>query len=938
MAQLQSDAASHSFSAQATDLHSIATMTFAGLTGRIARLGFLSSGIGRLFGSNFQNLGSHLVGLGFEAAAFEGMNRSFSPLPSSASFAQNWTHHFINFSTFRFVGFLGGHSPAAIQHLTQSFAMVAGHQVAGLFGLEEVSHESFAAQMLKASVSVVQIQMGSSLAHFISGGIIQSVERKLEARMSVSENSSSFNSQTVPTFRTESIEDQALAHLARIESLPTPQAQIREKIKMEGRAVLPTENPPSAYALVVRSLDFDHLRNLLPEIPAGHIRLYRGQEPKLAATEDLAIANSDVQAAFVFRNAHKLALSSPVNERLKNALRPYDIRPTRDFSSMWATAHKYGSAVGGRLFYIDITVTEFEGLTQRDAGVLIGYGDALPLATEFWNRIVEIVHEPLILHPRPELASFTQTQVHLPWSYDAATYSRLFEEAWDQGKDFPTQFTLRELGAELPEGAFTASHVIVYSGGEHTYWTVNRQGILNTWKSGEKIYISPTENQLGREVRLGDVQLVAAGEYLHLVDEERGVFVSVKVREMPCRPGVAERFWNQHESEVESRIDAFLQHFPDPEDPAAARERLRVMERSFCTSLCDRLERISTQHGLGDKPVILFDVDETILKRISKKDFIRPSLALLLSFLRAEFPQLKFGIASSRLSNWEQMEEGCFSQADWREVEGFFERDLLFTLSEDPRNTYEGRPTPLNDASSWNESRRDRFYNEDFAALVDNYLAHAQVFEAAIRQRVTSEAKAQGRELMDWERDEPFDLEEARESLYSSLGVSVEQSLRDLPLETLLFKLSSRLRDQNQFEGAETIAPIEHPHENLRKSFQAEIPSKAEFEAKKRENQSLSSIDDNDSAEDFRTFLSAQTGEGDYSFNLTKLSAGRVLLDQNRASCCLVVDAAFRHELFALFDAAGNTEPNPYTLLGIRRYQHRLWMINSGEEGCFSVY
>ncbi len=47
-----------------------------------------------------------------------------------------------------------------------------------------------------------------------------------------------------------------------------------------------------------------------------------------------------------------------------------------------------------------------------------------------------------------------------------------------------------------------------------------------------------------------------------------------------------------------------MQQIPTGTDPAATRERLRVMERSFCTSLCDRLERIS------------------------KKDYLRPSLPL----------------------------------------------------------------------------------------------------------------------------------------------------------------------------------------------------------------------------------------------------------------------------------------------------------------------
>lgn len=155
-------------------------MTFAGLVGRISRLGFLSSGASRLFGPYFQNFASHAFSLGMEAAAFEGLHRAFSPFGTHESFRQSCTAHFINFSTFRLVGALGGSSSSLAQHFTQSFAMVAGHQVAGVLGVEEKARGSFSEQMLLASISTAQIQVGSMLGAAVTGHRLASLERHWE--------------------------------------------------------------------------------------------------------------------------------------------------------------------------------------------------------------------------------------------------------------------------------------------------------------------------------------------------------------------------------------------------------------------------------------------------------------------------------------------------------------------------------------------------------------------------------------------------------------------------------------------------------------------------------------------------------------------------------------------------------------------------------------
>ncbi|GEM_PF-4561617 len=176
-AQIQIDSFVGSFSREASNSFSIASMTFAGLAGRFARMGLLAAG-SRL---PLRNLLSHLGSIGVEAASFEGMIRmGEGGRRAGDSFWHNGAHHFINFSTFRFVGILAHTPHFFIQHLSQSIAMVAGHQMASALGLEERSPDSFAQQLLEASLSTLQIQAGSELGNKLSGGRIQMLENHLE--------------------------------------------------------------------------------------------------------------------------------------------------------------------------------------------------------------------------------------------------------------------------------------------------------------------------------------------------------------------------------------------------------------------------------------------------------------------------------------------------------------------------------------------------------------------------------------------------------------------------------------------------------------------------------------------------------------------------------------------------------------------------------------
>ncbi len=234
---LQLDAALATFSDQATHAQSIGNMTFAGLIGRMSRLGFLSSGAARLLGPHFQNFASQVFSLGMEAAAFEGLNRAFSSFETHESFRQSWTAHFTNFSTFRLVGALGGSSSALTQHFTQSFAMVAGHQVAGVLGVEEKPRGSLSEQILQASIATAQIQVGSVLGHFISGNHFHSLERKWEQQISIVASRSPSHSRILPTWRAEASEFRAeiAKWEARIRETPTgtpPEMTLSNGVKL----------------------------------------------------------------------------------------------------------------------------------------------------------------------------------------------------------------------------------------------------------------------------------------------------------------------------------------------------------------------------------------------------------------------------------------------------------------------------------------------------------------------------------------------------------------------------------------------------------------------------------------------------------------------------------------------------------------------------------
>ncbi len=174
--QLQLDAALDSFASQSTDIFSIASMTAAGLVGKLARLGILSA-FSRISASGvpLQIFISHLGSVAAEAATITGINLGQGRGPAHT---EEFFKNFINFGGFRLFHISTQNS--VVQHFVQSAALMAGHQISASLGLEEVSQKSFAEQFFDANLTTLQISVGGRLSAEITGGKLQNLERNLE--------------------------------------------------------------------------------------------------------------------------------------------------------------------------------------------------------------------------------------------------------------------------------------------------------------------------------------------------------------------------------------------------------------------------------------------------------------------------------------------------------------------------------------------------------------------------------------------------------------------------------------------------------------------------------------------------------------------------------------------------------------------------------------
>jgi len=171
--QNQVDHLVETFTDQATNPKTLAAMVGGGLAGRLTRLSTFSLASSLLPEGNatFSLLArgsSYAMGLAGESAAFTGINRGFiladGQLPTQ-SFGTEWLNSAISLGSLRFFGKVGEGQSPLFQHLMADTGMVASHQVASLFKLEEKPEGDLFSQFLNAEAMNWQMKAGMGLVH-----------------------------------------------------------------------------------------------------------------------------------------------------------------------------------------------------------------------------------------------------------------------------------------------------------------------------------------------------------------------------------------------------------------------------------------------------------------------------------------------------------------------------------------------------------------------------------------------------------------------------------------------------------------------------------------------------------------------------------------------------------------------------------------------------
>lgn len=191
-AQTKLGAAFSAFSQQATDFHTIASFSLAGMIGQSARLAFLNSPL--LQGSLFRPLAGHLGGLFAESAALTLLQHPQNPKP----YAEAFRSHLLNLTALRLSGHLFHSSNLFIRHSLSNFGMMAGHHLAVAVAWESSSPHSFAEEFFNAEIMTLQFEAGNSLGHFILGHRISHLQRQLEQGIATHSNSISHSFSPLP--------------------------------------------------------------------------------------------------------------------------------------------------------------------------------------------------------------------------------------------------------------------------------------------------------------------------------------------------------------------------------------------------------------------------------------------------------------------------------------------------------------------------------------------------------------------------------------------------------------------------------------------------------------------------------------------------------------------------------------------------------------------
>jgi len=181
MAQLELDAASASFTAQATDPAALASMTLGSLAFRFTKLLALQ-GLGAFAPRIFAQAASSTLALGGEVTVF----RTSQSLVAGGDFVAAFERRgflgtSLDFAVLKLLAPLGARN-LILGNFSQSAAVVAGHELSAEWGLAEREKGGLLAKFLRAQATNWAMSAGSSLFHTLGGGRLHGLERALHAR------------------------------------------------------------------------------------------------------------------------------------------------------------------------------------------------------------------------------------------------------------------------------------------------------------------------------------------------------------------------------------------------------------------------------------------------------------------------------------------------------------------------------------------------------------------------------------------------------------------------------------------------------------------------------------------------------------------------------------------------------------------------------------
>src|SRR4030095_1563513 len=189
--QTQVDGLVGSFAEQATDWRSLAAMAAGGMAYRVGRIGFMG-----LEGGQAVRALSLGAGLSAEVSTFELTHRVLSsisvggqhraPLRANlwswngqGGLRQGLLQSFVSFGALKGAGHLARTENFIAQHLFQDTAMVLGHQVTGVLGINARPTGSLAEQFLHAEATNLQMGAGMAMVHGVVPGL-SGLERGLD--------------------------------------------------------------------------------------------------------------------------------------------------------------------------------------------------------------------------------------------------------------------------------------------------------------------------------------------------------------------------------------------------------------------------------------------------------------------------------------------------------------------------------------------------------------------------------------------------------------------------------------------------------------------------------------------------------------------------------------------------------------------------------------